>query len=118
MAVFALRCAILLMGMGTRDLMCNTNAVKERIQGSVFPTPICLHNTNISVKLMFNKVLKISETSKHLRLMSQKINPSDLGVVIDETDIIGKTTNGGRSRTQTSEKTRSKGLVDALEDFG
>jgi hypothetical protein len=50
--------------------------------------------------------------------MSQKINPSDLGVVIDETDIIGKTTNGGRSRTQTSEKTRSKGLVDALEDFG
>jgi hypothetical protein len=41
------------MGMGTRDLMCNTNAVKERIQGSVFPTPICLHNTNIDVQQGF-----------------------------------------------------------------
>jgi hypothetical protein len=49
--------------------------------------------------------------------MTQKINPSEFAIVINEGNIIIIASNRSRSRIPYIKKIRSKGLVDTLVDL-
>jgi hypothetical protein len=56
--MLALGITILLMGVGTRDLMRDANITKKGIKFLVFPTPIRLGSNNLAIKPSLNKALK------------------------------------------------------------
>jgi hypothetical protein len=65
----------------------------EGVQGLILPSPICLNRQNFPIKLAFNKTLKIMETLKDLRLMTQEVNPHKFTVIIYKTDIVAMSSN-------------------------
>jgi hypothetical protein len=66
----------------------DTNGTEERVKPLIFATSIGLHSNNLTVKHAFHKALKFFEEFKHLRLMTNKINPSETTQIIDKADII------------------------------
>lgn len=99
MTVLALGRTVLLVRIGTGNVVFNPNALKEGIEALVFPTPIRLHSFDFSICQAFNKFLEILKLSKNLRFMFKEIDPSELAKVIDETNIINFITNRIDSRT-------------------
>jgi hypothetical protein len=96
MAMLALDGAILLVSVWAGNMMGYTYAF-EGVQGLILPSPIGLNNMNFAIKLSFNKILKIMKTLKNFRLMTQKVDPSELAIIINKTDIIIMSPNRGWS---------------------
>jgi hypothetical protein len=82
-----------------RYMMGDTNPLEEGIKLVVFPSPVGLNDKNFSIKEPFNKVLEILKLLKHLRFMLKQIDPCEHVIVINETNIVFKTTNIITSRT-------------------
>jgi len=55
---------------------------------------------------------------KDLRFMAKQIDPSELAIVINETNIKIILANEVGAGPHTSEKTSSRGALDTLVDFG
>jgi hypothetical protein len=98
MAMLALDGAILLVSVWAGNMMGYTYAFEEGVQGLILPSPIGLNSTNFAIKLSFNKILKITKTLKNFRLMTQKVDPSELAIIVNKTDIIIMPPNRGWSR--------------------
>ena len=62
------------------------------------PQSVCMA-TFFFIKLAFNKLLKVTKTLKDLRLVTQKIHPSEFAEIIDKTHIIGFASNRRGCRT-------------------
>lgn len=92
MTVFALGRTVLLMRIGTGNVVFNSNAL-------LFPAPIRLHSFDFSICQAFNKVLEILKLGKNLRFVFKEIDPSEFAKVIDETNIINFIANRVYSRT-------------------
>jgi len=65
----------------------------------ILPTPIGLDRKYLETKLKFNHILEKTETLKHFRFIIQQIDPRELAIVIDETDIVIMPANRGRSQS-------------------
>ena len=88
MAMFSFSGAILLVGMGARDMMSNANLLKENMQLFILATPISLHSNNFPIKLALNIFLKIKEHLIHIGTRFEKVNPSELAKIIDKAYIV------------------------------
>jgi hypothetical protein len=71
--MFAFSRAILLMSVRARDMVSNANASKKGVEGLIFTPPIRLNCQNFTIKLTFNKILKILKALKNFRLMANEI---------------------------------------------
>ena len=98
-AMFAFNRAVLLVWMGTRDVMRDALFLKESIEFNIFSTPVRLNSENFPIKFAFNKSLKIEKRSIHIRFTFEKIYPCKLTIVINKAYIIIITSNRGGSRT-------------------
>ena len=87
-AVFALGRTVLLMSMWARNMMLNAYATKKRVEFFVLPSPVTLDSKNFPIKLTFNEFLKFLEYRENFRFVSKQINPSELAIIIDKTDVI------------------------------
>jgi hypothetical protein len=81
MPVLALGRAVLLVCIGTGNMVRDPNALKKGIQLLILTTRVGLHNNILAVKRAFNKVLKILKTLKDFRLMAKQINPSEFAEI-------------------------------------
>ena len=73
---------------------------------------------DFSVKLAFNKCLKIMKNLKNVIKFFKKVDPSEFTIVIYETNIVSMSTNGRRARTPYIKKTSSNCLVEILVETG
>jgi hypothetical protein len=87
------------MSIWSRNMMGDTNLLEEGIKLVVFPSPVGLNDKNFSIKEHFNKVLEILNFLKQLRFVLKQIDPCELAIVINETNIIFKMTNRITSRS-------------------
>ena len=87
-SMFSFGRAVLLVCMRTRNMMCNSYFLKERIKFLIFTSPICLHSNNFSVKLSFNKLLEVEKHFKHIGPIFKKENPCKFTKIINETYIV------------------------------
>ena len=79
-------------------MMGNAKCVEEGIEFLIFPSPIGLDSNNLTIKLSFNKCLKVVEDLKYIGSFLEKINPRILAKIINEANIICMFTNKDRSR--------------------
>jgi hypothetical protein len=116
--MFTLGSAILLMDVGTRDLMGNVNVAKKGIKLIVLPTPVRLEldTNNFAIKSTLNKVLKLKKILEHLRLRAKQIKPSEFTIIIYEVDLIFLATERINHRTPHIQKISYKGTDERLED--
>jgi hypothetical protein len=90
---------------------------EKRIQSLIFTTPIGLHDNDFSIQKMFN-VLKHTKFRKRFRLVLQEKDPSQFGIIINETHVVFIIANRIRdSPPHTSENTSSRGAFDTLKDL-
>jgi hypothetical protein len=75
---------ILLMGVGARDLMRDTNLVKEGIEVLIHATPIGLNRDNFAIKHMLNKGLEFKKILENLRLMAKQLYLGKLTIIVNE----------------------------------
>jgi hypothetical protein len=61
---------------------------KEGIELFIFSSPVCLHGFDFTIEESLNKVLKLMEFLKNLRLKLKEIYPCKLTEIIDKTHII------------------------------
>jgi hypothetical protein len=97
--MFMLSSSILLVGVGARNLMRDTNGTKEGIKFLILPTPIRLNGNNLVIKLSLNKMLEFQKVFKHLGLRMKQINLSKFIIIIDEANIVFLTTKRINSST-------------------
>jgi hypothetical protein len=62
---------VLLVSMGTRNLVSNVELTKVGVEMLIFPTPIKLHGDNLLIKPSFNKRLKFQKKFEDIRFMTQ-----------------------------------------------
>jgi len=87
-AMLSLSRPILLMSVGARDSMAYAYALKIGLQGLILASPVGLDSEYLSVKLPFYEFLEISKALEDLRFKTQKVDPSEFTVVINEANII------------------------------
>jgi hypothetical protein len=105
--------SMLLMSMGARHEVRNTNGLEEGIQFFILPTtPIRLNNNDFLIKHMLDKCLELKEVFGNLKFMTKEIDPCKSTIIIDETYKIFLASKGIYCRPQTSEKTSSKGVEE------
>jgi hypothetical protein len=90
---------ILLMSIGARDMMKNTNLLKIGIKLLILATPVCLNNKDFLIKLPFYQILKVTEFLEYFRLVLQQVNLDKFTKIINKTDIIFELTNRIACRT-------------------
>jgi hypothetical protein len=105
-AMLALGVTILLMSVGTRDLMGDANVAEKIIKPLVFPTPIRLNCNNFAIKTTLNMVLKPKEILEHLRSGMKQINSGEFTIIIYETNIIFLATKRINRRTPHIQKNK------------
>ena len=88
MTVFLFSGAVLLMSMRTRNMMFNAYATEKRVECFILPSPVTLDCQNFSIKVSFNKFLKLLKHRENLKLILKQINPCKLAIIINETDIV------------------------------
>jgi hypothetical protein len=115
-AMLALGVTILLMSVGTRDLMGDANVAEKIIKPLIFPTPIRLNYNNFAIKTMLNKSLELKEILEHLRSGTKQINLNEFNIIIYEADIIFLGTKRINRSTPHIQKISSKGADGRLED--
>ena len=86
--MFAFCRAILLMGMGTRNLVSDPYAFKEGVLGLILATPVSLDSLYLAAELSFYQTLKFIKNRKIFRLVSQQIEPSEFTMIINKTNIV------------------------------
>jgi hypothetical protein len=99
MTVFTLSDAVLLGGMWAGHTVRYTSALKILMKLMIFTTPVRLDGFNFGVEKKLDMSL---ESIKHLldiRFVFKKINPAKTRVVINETNIVLKTTRRSNCRT-------------------
>lgn len=84
MAMFPLSNAVLLMSVGTGDMVSNADFVKERTKFLVLATLVGLHSYYFAIKLALNKRLKTTKTIKNFRFVFNKVDPHILAEIINE----------------------------------
>jgi hypothetical protein len=77
-AVIALGRPILLMCIGTRDMMRDPNLVKERMKLLKLTTPSWFEQQDFFVKQSFNKSLELLELLKDFIFVIKQIDPSKI----------------------------------------
>lgn len=92
-SMFALGRSILLMSVWAGNKIRNADAFEERIKCLIFTPPIGLHSPDFFVKLSLHKTLEVLKTLKNFKFITQQVNPGKFGVIINEADIILKTTD-------------------------
>jgi hypothetical protein len=119
MTILTLGRPILLVCMWTRNVVSDAHALKERRELLVLPhPPIGLNSKYFTAKAAFNQLLKIMKLAKDFRFILKKINPYTLDIIINERDIILKSSNKGWGWAHTTEKISSKGALDTLKHSG
>jgi hypothetical protein len=74
--------------MRSRHMMGNSNGPKKGIQSSILSTPIGLNGDDLATSHVLNKLLKFKKELRHLRLLAEKIDPSEFTIIINETNIV------------------------------
>ena len=88
MAMLTLSRTILLVCMRARNMMGDTNFLKETIKFFILTTPISLHSDNFPIKLTLNKGLKVEKNLINIRTVLKQINPCKFTEIINEAYII------------------------------
>jgi hypothetical protein len=70
MTVLAFSSAVLLMGVGARNLMSNANLTKKRIKTLILPTPIRLNRNYFAIEHELNKGLKLKKILENIGFMT------------------------------------------------
>ena len=110
-AMFSLRGSILLMSIGTRNMVRYANFIKERMKFFILSSPVSLHSYNFTIKESLNQFLKFMELFKHLRLILKKIDPGELAIIINKANIIFLSIDRTRSRTPDIRKYKFQRMV-------
>jgi hypothetical protein len=92
-AVFAFDRTILLMGVGIGDTMSNAQGSEGVMYFLVFATPIRLSTLYFSIEKTFNVRLKLQKDTMSLSTVTHQINLGKFVKIINEVDVIFKTTN-------------------------
>lgn len=100
--MFPFNNTVLLLSVRVRNMMNNASLVEMLAQLNVFTSSIRLDCTDFGVKRSFSIGLKLKKGMLYIRLIFEKINLCITIVIIDETDIITKTTNKGSFCPHTS----------------
>jgi hypothetical protein len=108
---------ILLMSVGARDLMRDTQLVEEGVETFILSTPVSLNNKNLPIKEAFNKGLKFKKICENIRFVTQQVNPSKFTIIINKRDMIFFQPKDSMTGPHTSEKMSSKGADDRLEEI-
>jgi hypothetical protein len=99
MAMFTFRNTILLGRVRTRHTVRDTRVLKVPMELMVFTTPIGLNCLDFIIQKAFDMSLEVIEDLFNVRLMFDKIYPAKMGIIINETNIVFKTSRGGNGRT-------------------
>jgi hypothetical protein len=94
------------------------NFLEKRIESLVLTPPICLHSNNFLAKESLYMMLKITKFLKHIRFLFQEINPGELAIIINQTEMIFIMPTEAEAGPQTSENTNLRGKVETLDDLG
>jgi hypothetical protein len=73
--------------------------LEKGMKSFIFTTPIGLHSNYFSIKEPLNKFLKLMEFLKNFRFELKEINPGELVVIINITNIVLITTNKNGCRS-------------------
>ena len=93
-------------------------ALEEGIKFLVFPSPIRLDSNNLTIKLSFNKCLKVLKNLKDIGSFLKEIDPCVFAVIIYETHIIILFIDRITGRPPYIGKMSSKGAFEVLLEFG
>jgi hypothetical protein len=88
--------------------------LKERINLLVFPSPVGLNRKDFSIKEPLDKILEVLELLEKLRFVLEHVDPCKFTIVINEANIILKTTNRITHRSPYIRKMSCKGSFEVL----
>jgi hypothetical protein len=99
MTVFTLSDTVLLGGMWAGHTVRYTSALKILMKLMIFTTPVRLDGFNFGVQEKLDMSLESIKHPLNIRFVVKKVNPAKTRVVINETNIVLKTTRRGNCRT-------------------
>ena len=70
------------------DKIHNPNTTEKGVEFFILPSPVTLDCDDFLIKVSLNKFLKFLKDGKNFRFILEKINPSKVALIINETDII------------------------------
>jgi hypothetical protein len=73
MSMLVLCRAILLVGVWTRNMVCDAYTLEEESEFFILTTPICMNGQNLPTKKPLNELLKVFELLKHIRFVLEEI---------------------------------------------
>jgi hypothetical protein len=90
---------ILLRGMRARNTVSYTRACKVGMEAVILSAPIGLDSANLSIQQTLNMRLKSVKDALNVRFVLNQVNPRIAAVIINEANIILKTSGRRQSRT-------------------
>jgi hypothetical protein len=99
MTVFALSDTVLLGGMWAGHTVRYTTALKILMKLMIFTIPVRLDGFNFGVQEKLDMNLESIKHPLNIRFLFKKVNPAKTRVVINEINIVLKTTKRGNYRT-------------------
>jgi hypothetical protein len=108
MSMLLLGNTVLLVSMGTGNLVSNVKLMKVGVEMLIFPTPIKLYGDNLLIKPSFNKRLNFQEKFEDIRFMTQQIEPCEFTIIINERHILFLTTKRVNRRVPDIQKKASR----------